>query len=38
MERIYAKKEDCCGCSACYNACPLGAIVWKLMKKAFCIH
>lgn len=23
---LYNRKEECCGCSACYNICPKGAI------------
>lgn len=23
---LYERKEDCCGCSACYAICPKGAI------------
>lgn len=23
---LYHKKEDCCGCTACYACCPQGAI------------
>lgn len=23
---IYKNKENCCGCSACYSICPVGAI------------
>ena len=23
---LYAKKEECCGCTACYAACPKSAI------------
>ena len=26
MEQVYKEKIDCCGCSACYNGCPVGAI------------
>ncbi len=26
---VYSKKEDCCGCMACYNICPLSAISLK---------
>lgn len=24
---LYNKKEECCGCSACYVVCPTGAII-----------
>lgn len=27
MVTLYAKSEECCGCAACLNACPKGAIV-----------
>lgn len=23
---LYNRKEDCCGCTACYAACPMSAI------------
>ena len=23
---LYERKEDCCGCTACYAICPKGAI------------
>ena len=23
---LFKRKEDCCGCSACYAVCPVGAI------------
>lgn len=26
MEQVYNEKIDCCGCTACYNGCPMGAI------------
>lgn len=26
MEYIFERKEDCCGCTACYNVCPKEAI------------
>lgn len=29
------KKNDCCGCSACKNACPVGAIVLKSDNEGF---
>ena len=29
MEALYQKKEDCCGCSACYNVCASKAITMK---------
>ena len=24
---LYERKEDCCGCTACYSICPKGAIM-----------
>ena len=27
MESVYADKKRCCGCGACQNTCPVGAIV-----------
>lgn len=35
MERVYLKKEDCCGCSACYNICPTQAIYMKPDEEGF---
>lgn len=32
---LYSKKEDCCGCWACYNICPKKAIVMKVDKEGF---
>lgn len=32
---MYQKKEDCCGCSACYAACPQKAIVMKADEEGF---
>ena len=29
------KKDDCCGCSACYNICPQNAITMKDDEKGF---
>lgn len=26
MDQVYNEKKDCCGCSACYNGCPVSAI------------
>ncbi len=26
---LFEKKENCCGCSACYSVCPAKAIVMK---------
>lgn len=35
MEKVYLKKEDCCGCSACYNICPTQAISMKPDEEGF---
>lgn len=32
---LYATKEKCCGCSACLNVCPKGAIEMKEDKEGF---
>ena len=26
---LYQKKEECCGCAACYSVCPKNAITMK---------
>ena len=26
LPQLYERKEECCGCSACYNICPCDAI------------
>lgn len=45
--KILEHKEDCCGCSACYNSCPVSAIEMKYNQEGFwypiindelCIH
>ena len=45
--KILEHKEDCCGCSACYNSCPVNAIEMKYDQEGFwypfineelCIH
>lgn len=35
MECIFEKKEDCCGCSACYNICPKDAIKMTADREGF---
>jgi len=35
MKSVYLKKEDCCGCSACYNICPKHAIIMKPDEEGF---
>ena len=32
---LYEKKEDCCGCSACYSICPVGAISMEPDEEGF---
>jgi coenzyme F420-reducing hydrogenase beta subunit len=35
MESVYLKKEDCCGCSACYSICPTEAITMMSDEEGF---
>lgn len=35
MKSVYLKKEDCCGCSACYNVCTKQAITIKPDEEGF---
>ena len=35
---LYERKEECCGCTACYAICPNDAIVWLKMKRALNIR
>lgn len=35
MKSVYLKKEDCCGCSACYNVCAKQAITMKPDEEGF---
>ncbi|HWR44600.1 Coenzyme F420 hydrogenase/dehydrogenase, beta subunit C-terminal domain [Sporomusa sp.] len=35
MKLVYQKKEDCCGCSACYSACTNQAITMKPDEEGF---
>ncbi len=44
---LYNKKEECCGCSACFSICPKMAIsmmpddegfLYPLVDEAKCIH
>ena len=35
MEKVYYKKENCCGCSACYNICPTKAISMRPDEEGF---
>lgn len=32
---IYSRKEECCGCTACYAICPRGAIYMKEDEEGF---
>ncbi len=32
---LYDKKENCCGCSACFNICPQHAIIMKEDREGF---
>lgn len=32
---LYQKKEECCGCGACYSVCPKNAITMKADKEGF---
>lgn len=33
--KLYEKKEECCGCSACFSICPKQAITMKEDKEGF---
>jgi len=35
MKSVYLKKEDCCGCSACYSVCAMQAITMKPDEEGF---
>ena len=35
MEKVYLTEEQCCGCTACANACPKQAITMQEDKKGF---
>ena len=32
---LFTRKEDCCGCTACYAICPTGAITMKEDEEGF---
>lgn len=32
---LYTRKEECCGCSACYAVCPVGAIEMQADEEGF---
>lgn len=33
--KLFERKEDCCGCSACYAVCPKNAIAMKADGEGF---
>ena len=33
--KLYDKKENCCGCTACYAVCPVQAIIMKEDEEGF---
>ena len=35
LPELYNKKENCCGCSACYAICPVNAITMKADEEGF---
>ena len=44
---LYERKEDCCGCTACYAICPRGAIsmveddegfLYPIIKTEICVR
>ena len=41
LPELYEKKENCCGCSACFASCPVGAIFilrWMLQNASDVIN
>ena len=32
---LYTQKEECCGCSACFAICPVGAIAMQADEEGF---
>ena len=32
---LFEKKEECCGCTACVNSCPVGCISMKEDEEGF---
>ena len=32
---LYKQKVDCCGCTACYSACPKAAVTMELDEEGF---
>lgn len=35
MEKIFEKKSECCGCTACYAICPKNAITMEMDSEGF---
>lgn len=35
IPNLFEKKENCCGCSACYAICPVSAIAMKADDEGF---
>ena len=35
LPKLYEKKSDCCGCSACYAICPVSAIFMEFDEEGF---
>lgn len=35
LPELYEKKENCCGCSACFVSCPVGAIKMQPDEEGF---
>ena len=35
LPELYSKREDCCGCTACYAVCPVQAIVMRPCEEGF---
>lgn len=35
LPKLYEKRENCCGCSACYAICPMNAIAMEPDEEGF---
>ena len=35
IPQLYENKRECCGCSACYTICPVGAIIMEVDEEGF---
>jgi len=35
LPKLYEKRENCCGCSACYAICPANAIIMEFDEEGF---